>query len=59
MELLYESMKARGMATKLMRRNLLIRYCRKKDLEKAEAMKAVKHNAILKLANYNFVPISL
>lgn len=41
MEMLYESMKARGMATKVLRRNLLVRYCRKKDLEKAEAIKKV------------------
>jgi hypothetical protein len=45
MEMLYESLKARGMATRLLRRNLLMKYCRKKDLEKAEDIKKVIHFA--------------
>lgn len=59
MEMLYESLKARGMPTRLLRRNLLMRYCRKKDLEKAEAMKIVKRIAVINLENYNCLLNSL
>ncbi|XP_059481411.1 leucine-rich PPR motif-containing protein, mitochondrial isoform X2 [Neocloeon triangulifer] len=39
LETLYTSLQARGQPTRLIRKNLLIRYCRTKNLEKAEEIK--------------------
>jgi len=47
MEMLHESLKAKGQPTKLIRKNLLIKYCRNKDLEKAEEIRKVSLRKLL------------